>query len=102
MEKITKQSAEGIVASKATKVLKPYIVPDSDKISLDAVPESIRNGMPEWRKHLFNPVNLAIHCIGMELLTARYSCMDANATQIYISSSLRSSVTLMLLYSIVR
>lgn len=78
------QSAECIVASKAVKVLKPYIVPGSDKISFDAVPESIRNGMPEWRKHLFNPVNLAIHCIGMELLTARWSCMDDNAEQIYI------------------
>lgn len=78
------QSAECIVASKAMKLLKPYIVPGSDKISLDAVPESIRNGMPEWRKNLFNPVNLAIHCIGVDLVTARWSIMDDNAEQIYI------------------
>lgn len=78
------QSAEGIIASKAMKVLKPYKVPGSDKLSIDAVPESIRESMPDWRKHLFNPVNLAIHCIGMELLTARWSCLDDNAEQVYV------------------
>lgn len=78
------QSAEAIVTSKAMKVLKLYKVPGSDKLSLDAVPESIKENMPDWKKHLYNPDTLAIHCIASELLTARWSIMDDNADQVYI------------------
>ena len=78
------QSAEAIVTSKAMKVLKPYKVPGSDKLSLDTVPESIRENMSDWHKHLYNQATLAIHCIASELLTARWSVMDDQADQVYI------------------
>lgn len=65
------------------KVLKPYIVPGSDKLSLDAVPEATRKDMSRWRQSLFDPTNLAVQCIASELVTANWSCLSDTAKSVY-------------------
>ena len=77
------QSAAGVITNKAMKVLKPYIVPGSDKISLDAVPEAIRKDMSKWYRWLFDPNHLAIQCIASDLLTANWSCIADNSKAVY-------------------
>lgn len=77
-------SAEDSITYKAMKVLIPYVVPGSDKLSIDNVPESVKKDMPEWRKKLFNPAELAVQCIASELYTANWSCLSDVATRVYI------------------
>lgn len=77
------ESAKGIIASKAMKVLKPYVVPGSDKLSLDSLSEEQKKNMSSWRKALYNPAELALQCIAAELLTSNWSCLSDTAKAVY-------------------
>lgn len=77
-------SAKSIVASKAMKVLKPYKVPGSDKLSFDAVPEATRKNMTKGCQGLFDPTNLAVQCIVSELATANWGFLSDIASAVYI------------------
>lgn len=84
------QSAMDIITSKTMTVLKPYIVPDSDKLSLDALPEDIKNNIANWHKKLYTADRLTIYCIA-SLLTCNYGCFADNADNVYVFKPTKQS-----------